>query len=101
MVHIIDLYSRWSECYCIPRKTSDEVIVAIKTWTNRFGVMHIFLTDNGGKFAAQDFIKLMDQCKLEHISGGSEAAWKNGICERNNGIVVEVIRNEKTCGWGG
>ena len=55
ILHIIDMWSRYTLSVLIDRKKPCNIIDALMTeWIAKFGVMKALMTDNGGEFNADE-----------------------------------------------
>ena len=53
ILHVIDMWSRYTLCIFIDRKKPSNVIDNLMThWIGKFGVMGALMTDNGGEFSS-------------------------------------------------
>lgn len=92
ILHIIDLWSRYTLSTLIPRKRPSDVIHAILTeWCGIFGFMQGLLTDNGGEFVSQEMLEVESILNLEVLSTAAESPFQNGICERNHQVVDAIL----------
>jgi hypothetical protein len=86
---LTDIYSGWTECMPLIRKSDDEVVKAIVKVQERFPMRLVGLdTDNGSEFINHN---LSDYCKRENIKFTRSRVFKsNDQCrvEEKNGSVV-------------
>lgn len=55
ILHIIDMWSRYTVSIFIERKKPSNIIDALMTqWIGKFGVMGALMTDNGGEFNSDE-----------------------------------------------
>ena len=60
LLHIIDMWSRYTVSVFIDRKKSSDVLNAlIQKWIAVFGIMGSIMTDNGGEFSSDEMREVM------------------------------------------
>ena len=78
-----------------------DVIVdcVMKLWVSVFGTPGRFLTDNGLEFGNEEFREMGEKLNTSVKSTAAEAPWSNGINERHNAIlgdmIVKVMKDRK------
>lgn len=92
ILHLIDHVSRLSSgC----RLTSKEPKVVVKgifdSWIKHNGCPVKFLTDNGGEFMNGEFFELCQQMNITVKTTAAESPWSNGMVERHNLILEEML----------
>ena len=95
-LHIIDIFTRFS-AGCIVR-TKDASVIGdkiIKNWIGIFGPPKKLFSDNGGEFANEHITQLAQQFNIELMTTAAYAPWSNGICERHNMTLTEIIKKVK------
>lgn len=101
VLHMIDVVSRLSSGRRLNSKKPSEVIKGIfHEWLKNFGAPLKFLTDNGGEFANEEFIELCEQHNIIVKTTAAESPWSNGIIERHNATMEEMlgkVLDEKKC----
>ena len=92
ILHLIDLFSRFSAA-CIRTSKRQEVIVdaILKIWISYFGSPGRFLADNGGEFANAEYNDMCEAFGIEMMKTAAESPWANGVCERHNGVLKESV----------
>ena len=102
-LHLIDEFSRFSNAAIIKSKSSNVVIkMFLKYWISLFGTPNILFSDNGGEFVSKDFIDFCENFNMKVTTTAAEAPWSNGICERHNAIITDIIlkvENDTNCDW--
>ena len=95
LLHIIDHATRLCAGSIIKSK-SPEVIVrdVFKYWISVFGAPEKILSDNGGEFCNPAMRDLAERFNLNLVTTAAESPWSNGLVERHNLIMGEMI--EKT-----
>ena len=92
ILHMIDMYSRYTVSVYISRKRPSDVIHAIiNDWISIYGVMGKINYENGGEFANEELLQVQSMLNIEPSPTRSESAYQNGICERNHEVVDLVL----------
>ena len=74
----------------------------LKCWISLFGSPNTVFGDNGAEFVSKEFINLCENFNMKVKTTAAEAPWTNGICERHNAIITDIIlkvRNYTNCDW--
>ena len=96
ILHLIDMWSRFSVSVLISRKKSSEVIDNVmKHWIGVFGVMETILTDNGGEFNSDEMREVASVLNIEILTTAAESPFQNGLCERNHAVVDNMLHKLK------
>ena len=98
ILYIIDCFSRYTLGTVIDRKKPECVIDSLfKVWIQYFGVPDKIITDNGGEFSNAEMLEVTNQLNVVHLTTASEAAWMNGLCEKNHetndNILAAIVRD--------
>ena len=89
---IVDIATRFCQAYVITNKLPSTIIKALfVTWITIFGAPKQILSDNGGEFSNDDVRELSDIFCIELLSTAAESPWSNGICERLNGTLGNIV----------
>ena len=81
ILHIIDMWSRYTTSVFINRKTSRDVINALMhKWVGVFGVMGSIMTDNGGEFSSDEMREVMSILNVKVITTAADCPFQNGLC---------------------
>ena len=92
VIHLIDHVTRFSAACVIPSKRREVVVDAVlKIWVSIFGSPKKILSDNGGEFNNEDFNEMGEKLNTKITSTAAESPWSNGINERHNGILAEMV----------
>ena len=92
IMHIIDHFSRYSAACVIPSKDKDIIIANIlKIWISVFGCPKKILADMGREFDNKDYREMGEKLNTIVKSSAAESPWSNGVNERHNGILGEMI----------
>ena len=102
ILHIIDMWSRYTISVFINKKRSSEVINAMmQKWVGFFGVMGSFMADNGGEFSSDEMREVMSILNVRVITTAAERSFQNGLCEQVHAVTDRMLlklqeENEKT-----
>ena len=93
ILHLIDLFSRYSVA-CVRRSKKQDVMVdaIMKIWISYFGQPRKFFADNGGEFLNEEYREMCEMFNIEEAKTAAESPWANGVCERHNAVIKETIR---------
>ena len=92
ILHIIDMWSRYTVSIFITRKRSNDVINALmQGWIAVFGVMEAILTDNGGEFSSDEMREVMSILNVRVITTAAESPFQNGLCERVHAVTDTML----------
>ena len=93
MFHMIDHATRYSQACFIRNKQSGTIVKAVlKYWIGIFGTPVRFLSDNGGEFVNAEFNELAEKFNIKVLTTAAESPWSNGLCEKHNGILGDMIQ---------
>ncbi|CAG2236079.1 unnamed protein product [Mytilus edulis] len=83
ILHMIDMWSRYTVSVFIDRKKTTGVIEKMMTnWIGIFGVMGTILTDNGGEFSSDEMREVASILNVKVYTTAGESPFQNGLCER-------------------
>lgn len=92
ILHLCDVATRFSRACVIPSKRTTVVVTAImQLWISLFGPPCQMLSDNGGEFGSDELREMGENLNVTILSTAAEAPWSNGINERHNGILGEML----------
>ena len=92
ILHIIDMWSRYTISVFIDRKRSNDVINAVmQHWIGIFGVMGSIMTDNGGEFSSDEMREIMSILNVRVITTAAESPFQNGLCERVHAVTDMML----------
>lgn len=93
ILHLVDHVSRFSAASFVKSKNADEIIEKIfRIWISVFGPPKRFLSDNGGEFNNHQFQALCESFNITVMTTAAEAPWSNGLCERHNAVLVDMLQ---------
>ena len=88
ILHIIDMWSRYTLSVFVDRKKSGNIIDALMTqWIGKFGVMKALMTDNGGEFNSDEVREITSILNVQLCTTAGESPFQNGLCERAHAII--------------
>ncbi len=92
ILHLIDLWSRYTQSVFIKRKKPSSVIDAImQNWIGTFGVMEGVLSDNGGEFSSEESRDVASVLDLKVSTTAAESPFQNGLCERVHAVTDMML----------
>ena len=92
ILHLVDHLTRFSSACVIKSKQPKEIISGImKSWVAIFGAPRKMLTDNGGEFVSDAFMKMAESFNIRLLNTSAESPWSNGLVERHNGVLSEML----------
>ena len=92
ILHMVDLFSRFTVSAFISRKRPTDVIHAmLSDWCSVFGVPNAILTDNGGEFINAEMLEVESMLNIQVLTTAAQSPWSNGTCERNHQIVDSIL----------
>jgi transposase InsO family protein len=100
ILHLVDMWSRFSVSVFIERKRPTDVIDKImKCWIGAgFGVMEAILTDNGGEFNNDEMREVCSILNVEICTTAADSPFQNGLCERNHAVTDSMLlKMEEQC----
>lgn len=96
ILHLIDHVTRFSMAILVDSKKPEDIIAGIfKSWITVFGPPQKFLTDNGGEFNNAKFLELCEAMNIIVLTTAAESPWSNGLVERHNAILAEMLHRTK------
>ena len=82
ILHIIDMWSRYTLSVFVTRKKPSNIIDALMThWVGKFGVMGALMTDNGG-VNSDEMREVASMLNVQLCTTAGESLFQNGLCER-------------------
>jgi len=87
VLHVIDMYSRYSKCTLLPNQTAVAVGDALLSWIVSFGAPLRLLSDGGGEFDSDLTRLVADRFGIFLDQTSAQAPWSNGMCERHNAVL--------------
>ena len=92
ILHIIDMWSRYTVSIFIDRKKPSYIIDALMThWIGKFGIMGALMTDNGGEFSSDEMREITSILNVQLCTTSGESPFQNGLCERVHAITDMML----------
>ena len=92
ILHLIDHATCYSAATIVKSKQKEEIVKAFfKIWITLFGSPNEILSDNGGEFNNDLLRDLSDHLNVFLRTTPGESPWSNGITERHNAILGNMI----------
>ena len=92
ILHIIDMWSRYTVSTFVDRKKPANIIDALMTqWIGKFGVMRALMTDNGGEFNSDEMRDITSVLNVQLCITAGESPFQNGLCERVHAITDMML----------
>ena len=99
--HFIDHFTRLSGSAIIRSKDPGIVLNKfLQHWVSLYGSPRKVLSDNGGEFNNEQFRDMAESSDIQVMTTAAESPWSNGLCERHNAILTEIllkIKEESAC----
>ena len=92
VLHMIDHFTRYSSACVISNKHRDTIIAyVLRFWIALFGSPKLLLCDMGREFDNDDYREMGERLNTNVKSTSAESPWSNGVNERHNGILGEMV----------
>ena len=92
ILHVIDMWSRYTVSVFINRKRPADVIYETMThWIGRYGIMESVLTDNGGEFNSEELREVESILNIKICTTAGERPFRNGLCERVHAVTDMML----------
>ena len=92
ILHLIDMWSRYSVSVFITRKLPSVIIDMIMSrWVSVFGTMRGLLSDNGGEFSNAEIRDVASGLNIKLHTTAGYAPNQNGLCERVHGVIDLIL----------
>ena len=92
ILHIIDMWSRYTLSVFIDRKKPCNIIAALMTERiAKFGVMKGLMLDNGVEFNADEVREITSVLNVQLCTTSGESPFQNGLCERVHAITDMML----------
>ena len=101
IMYAIDSFSRLTRALIIKNKQPATIVKGIiEIWILGQGIgpgiPDKFFVDNGGEFNNKDVIDLAEKYGINlHTATAANSPFSNGLCERNHGIIDEMVKKIK------
>ena len=92
ILHMIDIFTRYSQATIIPAKDKHTVVKAIlKQWVGIFGTPQSIFSDNGGEFRNDLLRDVAELLGTRVATSAAYSPWSNGIVERHNAVLENMV----------
>ena len=92
ILHIIDMWSRYTLSVFVTRKKPSNVIDTLMThWVGKFGVIGALMTDNGGEFNSDEMREVASILNVQLCTTAGESPFQNGLCERVYAVIDMML----------
>jgi hypothetical protein len=88
---LVDTFTRYVFLYAVPSKSAVEVAKCLLNLISNFGFFNTLVSDQGKEFDNKLFKLIQDYFKINHVFTSLDYKMDNGLVERNNRTVVNVI----------
>ena len=96
ILHIIDHVTKLSNCIVLKSKTAESILEGLmKAWIGIYGTPENFYSDNGREFSNETIKELAEKFNITVKNTPAESPWSNGLNEKYNGIIKEMILKTK------
>lgn len=90
---VVDLATRYCVATVVGNKNANTIVKALfLSWVVIFGAPNKILSDNGGEFNNSDMHKFGEAFNVKIMTTAAESPWSNGVCERLNGVLGDMVR---------
>ncbi|CEH15969.1 FOG: Transposon-encoded proteins with TYA, reverse transcriptase, integrase domains in various combinations [Ceraceosorus bombacis] len=93
---IADYGSRFIWTFLCAHKRGQDVLHALSHLRDRWTLPAVIITDNGSHFDNADVGDWLQEHHVQHRLSPSYAPWVNGLVERDNGLIVQMLRKLST-----
>lgn len=102
-LHIIDQFTRFSAGSVLTTKRASAIVKHfIHDWISVHGPPQRLFSDNGGEFNNEEVRDVAENFNIEVKTTPAYSPWSNGLVERHNQTLTEIILKVKTstgCDW--
>ena len=94
---LVDMATRFCTAVLITSKNASVIVKNLfKSWICIFGNPEKFLSDNGLEFNSEELRELGEKYNIKIMTTSAEAAWSNGMVEKLNGVLADIVRKVMT-----
>ena len=92
ILHMIDMWSRYSVSVFIPKKKTQLVIDSLlKRWISIFGCMGALFSDNGGEFTSLEMQEVASILGVKLLTTAAFSPHQNGLNERVHSVIDSML----------
>lgn len=88
---VVDYFSRFPELALLSSTTSAAVIVQLKSFFARHGILELIVTDNGCQFISTEFKAFSESYQFCHVTSSPRYPQSNGEAERTVQTVKRLL----------
>ena len=103
IIHFIDMYSRWPECFPVSDTTSETIVeLLLEHIIPRFSTPLAILTDNGPQFTSKPFKDTLKELNIHHITTTYYRPQSNAVNERLHRTLHDILSKkvvDSPSGW--
>ena len=92
IIVIVDTTSRFTRCEFVYKTKIEQITKAIRKWIQEIGRPKYVLSDQGRQFISNKFKLFCNENELKHITTTPYNFECNGIVERTNKTIGEILR---------
>ena len=92
LLTIIDLFSRYPECYILNKANSSEIVKCLSHSFSMFGIPRKIISDNGPQFRSAEFGELVSLLGIDHSFSSNYFPSSNGCIERFHGTLKSRLK---------
>ena len=89
---VIDLYSRYPECFILKDGSAAEIINRMRNIFARHGFPERVISDNGTSFTSREFQDFLNTCGVKSIKSSLYYPQGNSTVERLHGTIKNKLR---------
>ena len=92
IVVFTDSFTRWTEAFAVPEQKEETIAqLLVEEIVCRFGAPKYLLSDRGANFLSALCLKVYELLRISKVTTTSYHPQANGIVERFNGVLVEML----------
>ncbi len=92
---IVDMHTRICKLAIMKDLTTESVLHGIREWLRIYKKPTFILSDKGRQFVSDEYMTFLNQNGIKPITTTTENPQGNGICERVNSTITDLIRMYK------
>ena len=93
---MIDHFSKFGVAFPTNRQDSQTVISCLQKFVSSYGPVERILTDNGRSFISIEMLDFLKAWNIKKATSTVYHAQTQGICERWNGILIQILKRYVT-----
>ncbi len=92
LLAIIDIHTRMCKIVKLTNLATEGIIEGVKNWISMYHAPKFILSDRGRQFMSQEYLDFLNKNKIKPLHTTVETPQGNGICERVNSTISDLIR---------